>query len=689
MKCFYLLQQRAAYRAPGILLCVVIGMISHSMAYAVDELSNPDPLPGLATPRQPVPSTSQPRSNLPSRAATEFGQQLDDGLFSQDELGPAPRRSLRPEAPQRPEFEIQPRPGTPPSSIIAAPPLPMEAAPPEAADAAQVPARPVIEWNGRSVSIGDLAVDRPLTFRHREPGMDDAEIDSYVDLIQRVSEREFAARSRFIEGKRFANEWEVSFYQFENLRRTAWKAGTNAISLNLSPTAVPGAHAGTDVLTEPLQYSVYRDMIANPEQFVGRQVVLYGMFSVSGQTAVPVRNRLEGEPREIHLYRGTLRQLGAGPDAPLIASVDTPGSLDPQNQRRPKTVLPLRETVPVLVKGWFIKLQGQVPLIYTQAVRVLSTQPFDQLVDDYVETRSGLKVTDQWLYYETLRQMELTDGPAQQQLAMALRVERIEALIEEIQDKGDKEKRTLEQQFQTGRISESKYRERLLRVERQLESRRLVYESIREAPSRFSMFVDLVRNPEEWKGEMVSLSGHVRRVIAYPGDDILFEGRMLYELWLYTDDSQNLPTVIVTPHLPPDFPRSADSVDHVSVTGCFFKLYAYHGIDSSDTGMRRLAPLLLCGRIDWAPTEAEVARLVEDGFLDSDSALARSVAHEAATRRSDVPFLVGGFLVVIALMTVWGRIHRDRRERHRLKHILNGDPHFDSPSTFVDVGPGM
>ncbi|MFN9977924.1 MAG: hypothetical protein ACK58T_49260, partial [Phycisphaerae bacterium] len=129
-------------------------------------------------------------------------------------------------------------------------------------------------------------------------------------------------------------------------------------------------------------------------------------------------------------------------------------------------------------------------------------------------------------------------------------------------------------------------------------------------PSQFPTYVDVFQNASEWQGSLVSLRGHVRHVVSYPADEKMFPGQMLHELWLFTDDSQHNPAVIVTPTLPADFPTNADVVDRVFVTGCFFKMYVYRA-----DKVHRVAPLILAGRVHWLPTDAQIRTLAKQGAL--------------------------------------------------------------------------
>lgn len=122
----------------------------------------------------------------------------------------------------------------------------------------------------------------------------------------------------------------------------------------------------------------------------------------------------------------------------------------------------------------------------------------------------------------------------------------------------------------------------------------------REPNTPFPTFVDLYKAPEAYHGQLVTFRGHVRRLISYPPGPNAHGLQQLHEAWLYVDDAQQNPVVAVCSELPPGIPSGSDVVvDHVSVTGYFFKRYGYE--DSA--GRPRFAPLILAQRLEWIAPE--------------------------------------------------------------------------------------
>ncbi|WP_417380946.1 hypothetical protein [Gimesia sp.] len=139
-----------------------------------------------------------------------------------------------------------------------------------------------------------------------------------------------------------------------------------------------------------------------------------------------------------------------------------------------------------------------------------------------------------------------------------------------------------------------------------LQQRRSEIKSLRDHPEReLPIFPDLFKNSDRYKGRLVTLTGRVRKLIHYPAaDDNQYGMKTLYEAWLFTDDSQQNPTVIICTEVPPalkeGLPEGSDVIDHVTVTGYLFKMYVYNAQDTS-----RVAPLILAKQLEWNPKTAD------------------------------------------------------------------------------------
>ncbi len=125
----------------------------------------------------------------------------------------------------------------------------------------------------------------------------------------------------------------------------------------------------------------------------------------------------------------------------------------------------------------------------------------------------------------------------------------------------------------------------------------------RKPDSDFPTFADLHRNPEAYHGRLVTLRGHLRRLISSPAGENAHGLQQLHEAWLYVDGAQQNPVVVVSTELPPNIPTGSEIlVDFVSATGYFFKRYGYE----DRSGQSRFSPLILAQRLEWVARPSRV-----------------------------------------------------------------------------------
>ena len=105
----------------------------------------------------------------------------------------------------------------------------------------------------------------------------------------------------------------------------------------------------------------------------------------------------------------------------------------------------------------------------------------------------------------------------------------------------------------------------------------------------FPVFPDLFKHPDAYRGRAVTLIGQARKIVEYPaGPTAADPDEPRVELWIYTDDAQTNPAVVVAAAAP-GLPRGDDLREPVKVTGRFFKRYGYNARDD----LTRTAPLIL------------------------------------------------------------------------------------------------
>ncbi len=549
------------------------------------------------------------------------------------------------------------------------------------------------DWSLQPVTMADLEVGHPWAFEHTKPNLSEAEMEDYVRLIRAVKDRKASIGLYLPEDVNLTSVWESAFYRFTEARRQAWLNGALLLQPARSELANPFDTAivsTTDLIDKPANlksWSLTADMQSHPSDFVGRPVVLYGLFTPSVINQLQAKQTLEGEKSVYTLQRGFLRNLS---DTANIALVDAESYVDYDSQKKAIEAWPVEQRIsyPVLIKGWFVKTMGEQPLVYCDVVRVLTPRPYDVYIRDNVRSRRRVSDDESWLYYETLRQLQMTSSEIQAGIALADQQLRVETLMREVREKAIADRALLENALKNGTLGDTDpqnnktFQTRLTRLERQLDQRLNRYREYQQQPEKFPMFVDVFQHPDRWQGHLVTLRGYVRRVTSHEGDPGLFNGQPLHELWLFTDDSQHNPTVIVTPSLPDEFPRHAHVVDSVTVTGCLFKMYVYRSQNEN-----RIAPLLLAGRIGWHPTNDQILALGDGGHLAPGSRLLTAAKARSGNPVSDTMMLLFGFVMLLATMTVWGRVQRDRREHQRLMRLVDEQPDFRQTSQDMYSGP--
>uniref|UniRef100_A0A7C2NYT2 Uncharacterized protein n=1 Tax=Schlesneria paludicola TaxID=360056 RepID=A0A7C2NYT2_9PLAN len=179
-------------------------------------------------------------------------------------------------------------------------------------------------------------------------------------------------------------------------------------------------------------------------------------------------------------------------------------------------------------------------------------------------------------------------------------------------------------------------------------------------PAEFPVFVDLFQHPQQYRGRPVTLHGYFRKLVEYdPGPNDLEIGKV-YEGWIYTQDSQQNPAVVVFTKKPEGLPLGGDITEEVQLTGYFLKMYGYEARDTT-----RKAPLILAGEVRWMPARA-------------------------ANVRPPVPVGVYVALSGLAGLAVWGLWRTSRRRAAPLSRFNTPGRNFDEfpPQEFLGTdGP--
>ncbi|MBD3673204.1 MAG: hypothetical protein HUJ26_06720 [Planctomycetaceae bacterium] len=213
------------------------------------------------------------------------------------------------------------------------------------------------------------------------------------------------------------------------------------------------------------------------------------------------------------------------------------------------------------------------------------------------------------------------------------------------------EARTLERIAESGG---SEAQQKALR--RQLEKRLAEY---RENPATYPFVRDAYNFAEQCQGEVVSFSGHIRQADSFPAGKNDFGLETLYQITLFDEESKGFPVIIVCTEVPENFPLNfpdTEVYDGVSVTGYYFKLFAYEGKEDLQA-----VPLILAKSVDWNPPEP-VSR--------------------------DVPDWVYGFAIAVGVVALWLVVRSSRSSRHlksvRAEMSSPADNPFADPNSSSD-----
>jgi hypothetical protein len=109
-------------------------------------------------------------------------------------------------------------------------------------------------------------------------------------------------------------------------------------------------------------------------------------------------------------------------------------------------------------------------------------------------------------------------------------------------------------------------------------------------------FLQLFRQPDEYRGKLVRIAGTVRRAHRVAAHDNEQGIAAYWQCWLFTDEASTNPIVVYALDMPADFPTGMELHEQVAFGGLFFKRWAYQARSGTMT-----APLILSPAGDWQP----------------------------------------------------------------------------------------
>jgi len=119
-------------------------------------------------------------------------------------------------------------------------------------------------------------------------------------------------------------------------------------------------------------------------------------------------------------------------------------------------------------------------------------------------------------------------------------------------------------------------------------------EKLRKASLGRVAYAQLFRQPREYRGRLVTVSGAVHAVYRVELFENKYGIKQYYQVWLAPFDNRFNPIVIYCLDLPKGFPTGANLSEEAEVTGFFLKRWAYQATDAI-----RTAPTLLAKTLEW------------------------------------------------------------------------------------------
>jgi hypothetical protein len=154
------------------------------------------------------------------------------------------------------------------------------------------------------------------------------------------------------------------------------------------------------------------------------------------------------------------------------------------------------------------------------------------------------------------------------------------------------------------------------------------FSELEERAERDVPFVKLWKEPASYRGKLVRLRVHVRRIVDWDqkGKNSA-EVKKVYEIWGTTDESKSNPYSLAVFELPPQIPAKADASSEAVFVGYFLKVLKYSAEDKKERG----APLLV-GRVK-AVSGKSLATQREESLM--------------------AMLVIGGVILTLALIIVW------------------------------------
>jgi len=136
---------------------------------------------------------------------------------------------------------------------------------------------------------------------------------------------------------------------------------------------------------------------------------------------------------------------------------------------------------------------------------------------------------------------------------------------------------------------------------------------LRKASEGRVSYAQLFRQPEYYRGRLVTVAGTVRRVHRLALPENQYGLTQYYQVWLFSYDNPGTPLVVYCLDLPKGFPTGMTLEEEAEATGFFFKRWVYPARDTL-----RTTPTLLAKTLEWRkppPPLPKTSTVDDDRFI--------------------------------------------------------------------------
>lgn len=160
----------------------------------------------------------------------------------------------------------------------------------------------------------------------------------------------------------------------------------------------------------------------------------------------------------------------------------------------------------------------------------------------------------------------------------------------------------------------------------------------------------LAEQTDEYRGEIVTVSGIVKKIVPQPANENTQGIKKFYEVWIQPSGGR-LPIAIDVLEMPKDYPVGGNFEQYIEATGFYYKRLGYPGMPDAKTkkDVFRSAPLVLAKTLRWTPQAGPKAELAQAG----EDALAGMPALQMGIPVKWMMPLLGLGIVVMIVLSVW------------------------------------